>query len=102
MTITLRGTKGSELTHAELDGNFTDLAGQITNVENLYLSTTVASNTYLTLTSASSTYLTQTSASNTYLTQNSASNTYISLATLQSEVAASADFADFQTRIAAL
>mgnify|MGYP001583331222 FL=1 len=92
MTITLRGTKGSELTHAELDGNFTDLAGQITNVENLYLSTIAASNTYLTLTSASS----------TYLRQSTASTTYISLATLQSEVAASADFADFQTRIAAL
>jgi hypothetical protein len=28
MTITLRIPKGSELTHAELDGNFTDLAGQ--------------------------------------------------------------------------
>ena len=92
MTITLRGTKGSELTHAELDGNFTDLAGQITNVENLYLSTIAASNTYLTLTSASS----------TYLRQSTASTTYISLATLKSEVAASADFADFQTRIAAL
>lgn len=102
MTITLRGTKGSELTHAELDGNFTDLAGQITNVENLYLSTIAASNTYLTLTSASSTYLRQSTASSTYLTQNNASTTYISLATLQSEVAASADFADFQTRIAAL
>lgn len=92
MTITLRGTKGSELTHAELDANFTDLAGQITNVENLYLSTIAASNTYLTLTSASS----------TYLRQSTASTTYISLATLKSEVAASADFADFQTRIAAL
>ena len=112
MTITLRGTKGSELTHAELDGNFTDLAGQITNVENLYLSTIAASNTYLTLTSASSTYLTQSNASSTYLTQNNASTTYltqtnasttyISLATLQAEVAASADFADFQTRIAVL
>ena len=92
MTITLRGTKGSELTHAELDANFTDLAGQITNVENLYLSTIAASNTYLTLTSASS----------TYLRQSTASTTYISLATLKSEVAASADFADFKTRIAAL
>lgn len=102
MTITLRGTKGSELTHAELDGNFTDLAGQITNVENLYLSTIAASNTYLTLTNAASTYLTQSNAASTYLTQSNASNTYISLATLQSEVAASADFADFQTRIAAL
>lgn len=102
MTITLRGTKGSELTHAELDGNFTDLAGQITNVENLYLSTIAASNTYLTLTSAASTYLTQSNAASTYLTQSNASTTYISLATLQSEVAASADFADFQTRIAAL
>lgn len=28
MTITLRSTKGSPLTHAELDGNFTDLAGR--------------------------------------------------------------------------
>jgi hypothetical protein len=28
MTITLRIPKGSELTHAELDGNFTDLVGQ--------------------------------------------------------------------------
>ena len=102
MTITLRGTKGSELTHAELDANFTDLAGQITNVENLYVSTIAASNTYLTLTSASSTYLRQSTASSTYLTQTNASTTYISLATLQSEVAASADFADFQTRIAAL
>lgn len=30
MTITLRLTKGSELTHAELDGNFTDLDGRLT------------------------------------------------------------------------
>ena len=29
MTITLRTTKGSELTFAELDGNFTDLDGRI-------------------------------------------------------------------------
>lgn len=28
MTITLRSTKGSPLTHAELDGNFTDLAAR--------------------------------------------------------------------------
>ena len=28
MTITLRSTKGSALTYAELDGNFTDLAGR--------------------------------------------------------------------------
>jgi hypothetical protein len=28
MTITLRSTKGSPLTHAELDGNFTDLDGR--------------------------------------------------------------------------
>tara|TARA_A100001035_G_scaffold241246_2_gene207148 strand:+ start:6618 stop:7637 length:1020 start_codon:yes stop_codon:yes gene_type:complete len=32
MTITLRGQKGSELTHQELDGNFTDLAGQISSL----------------------------------------------------------------------
>lgn len=30
MTITLRSTKGSELSFAELDGNFTDLDGRIT------------------------------------------------------------------------
>jgi hypothetical protein len=30
MTITLRSTKGSALTHAELDGNFTDLDGRAT------------------------------------------------------------------------
>lgn len=29
MTITLRGTKGSALTHAEMDGNFTDLDGRV-------------------------------------------------------------------------
>ena len=82
MTITLRGTKGSELTHSELDANFTDLAGQITTVEN--------------------TYLTQVSASNTYLTLTSGANTYISLSTLKSTVAASSSFADFKTRIADL
>lgn len=34
MTITLRGTKGVELTHAELDGNFTDLDGRVTTLQN--------------------------------------------------------------------
>jgi len=29
MAITLRNTKGSALTHAELDGNFTDLNGRV-------------------------------------------------------------------------
>lgn len=33
MTITLRGTKGVELTHAELDGNFTDLDGRVTTLQ---------------------------------------------------------------------
>ena len=37
MTITLRGAKGSELTYAELDGNFTDLDGRLTIVEGDYL-----------------------------------------------------------------
>ena len=82
MAITKRLVKGSELTHAELDANFTDLEGQITTVENNYLTKVDASNTYLTLTSAGT--------------------TYISLATLKSVTAASADFADFQVRIAAL
>ena len=29
MAITLRNTKGSALTHTELDGNFTDLDGRV-------------------------------------------------------------------------
>jgi len=33
MTITLRSTKGVELTHAELDGNFTDLDGRVTTLQ---------------------------------------------------------------------
>ena len=33
MTITLRGTKGSALTHNELDGNFTDLNTRTTTLE---------------------------------------------------------------------
>jgi hypothetical protein len=33
MAITLRLTKGSELTHTELDGNFTDLDTQITKTK---------------------------------------------------------------------
>lgn len=32
MTITLRGQKGSALTHSELDGNFTDLDGRINSM----------------------------------------------------------------------
>lgn len=32
MTITLRNTKGSELTFAELDGNFTDLDTRVTSL----------------------------------------------------------------------
>lgn len=32
MTIVLRSTKGSALTHPELDGNFTDLVGQVSTV----------------------------------------------------------------------
>lgn len=33
MTITLRATKGSALSHNELDGNFTDLDGRVTTLE---------------------------------------------------------------------
>lgn len=33
MTITLRSTKGSALTHNELDGNFTDLDGRVTTAQ---------------------------------------------------------------------
>lgn len=35
MTITLRQTKGVELTHAELDGNFTDLDARKANAADL-------------------------------------------------------------------
>jgi len=35
MTITLRSTKGVELTHGELDGNFTDLDGRVTTLESV-------------------------------------------------------------------
>lgn len=74
MAIVLRLTKGSELTFAELDGNFTDLDNRLISLEGLNLNSRITT----------------------------LENTYISLATLKSEVAASSDFADFQSRISAL
>jgi len=38
MTVTLRATKGSALTHAELDANFTTLDGSAATVDKVYVS----------------------------------------------------------------
>ena len=38
MTIILRSTKSTALTHAQLDGNFTDLDGRTTTIEGAYIS----------------------------------------------------------------
>jgi len=38
MTIILRATKSTALTHAQLDGNFTDLDGRTTTIEGAYIS----------------------------------------------------------------
>lgn len=47
MAIVLRTTKGSALTHAELDGNFTDLQGQVNAKLDEALATTLAAATDL-------------------------------------------------------
>lgn len=109
MTITLRSTKGSELTHAELDGNFTDLDGRIqqidvfdsVNCQGLINATVVGQYAPLSVTTNLSNSLnTNTASINTI--NNTTLNNYILLTTLQATVAASTDFADFQSRIAAL
>ncbi len=38
MTITLRASKSTALTHTEMDGNFTDLDGRTTTIEGAYIS----------------------------------------------------------------
>ena len=108
MTITLRSTKGSELTHAELDGNFTDLDGRIQQINNLdsgqvqdLINNTVQNYAPLSVTNnLTNSVNTNTGSINTI--NNTTLNNYILLSTLKTEVAASADFADFQSRIAAL
>jgi len=86
MTITLRTTKGSELTYAELDGNFTDLDTRVLSLE----------------ADSADSRLISLEGGNFQSRITTLENTYISLATLKAEVAASIDFADFQSRIAAL
>ncbi len=39
MTITLRASKSTALTHTQLDGNFTDLDGRTTTIEGAYVKT---------------------------------------------------------------
>ena len=129
MTITLRTTKGSELTYAELDGNFTDLNTRVLAIEadsadNRLISLEGGNFhtriTALELDSADGRLLVLESQTlNTRITTlegqtldtrlttiesdfTVVENAYISLATLKTEVAASIDFADFQSRIAAL
>ena len=87
MTITLRTNKGSELTYAELDGNFTDLNTRVLDIE----PDSVASRL---ISLEGGNFQSRITA----LELDSA----VSLATLKTEVAASADFAAFKARIAAL
>jgi len=108
MTITLRSTKGSELTHAELDGNFTDLDTRIQQIDVFdsnnaqgLINATVAN--YATLSGLNN--LTNSVATNTSDISQIHTSTlpnYITINALKNVVAASADFADFQVRIAAL
>lgn len=108
MTITLRSTKGSELTHAELDGNFTDLDSRIQQID-----TFDSGNAQGLINATAANYATLSGLNN--LTNSVATNTsdisqihtstlpnYITINALKNVVAASADFADFQVRIAAL
>lgn len=87
MTITLRTNKGSELTYAELDGNFTDLNTRVLAIEADSVDSRLISLEGGNFQSRI-----------TALELDSA----VSLATLKTEVAASADFAAFKARIAAL
>lgn len=84
MAITTRLGKGSALSHAELDTNFTDLD-------------TRSSDNDIRLTALED----DTLDARLVVLETDISN-YVSIATLKAEVAASTDFADFQARIAAL
>lgn len=109
MTITLRSTKGSELTHAELDGNFTDLDGRIqqidvfdsVNAQGLINATVVGQYAPLSVTNNLTNSI-ATNTSNINQIHTSTLPNYITINALKNVVAASADFADFQVRIAAL
>ena len=108
MTITLRSTKGSELTHAELDGNFTDLDSRIQQIDTFdsgnaqgLINATVAN--YATLSGLNNlTNSVATNTSNISQIHTSTLPNYITINALKNVVAASADFADFKVRIAAL
>lgn len=108
MTITLRSTKGSELTHAELDGNFTDLDSRIQQIDVFdsvnaqgLINATVANYAPLSVTNNLTNSI-ATNTSNISQIHTSTLPNYITINALKNVVAASADFADFQVRIAAL
>lgn len=109
MTITLRSTKGSELTHAELDGNFIDLDSRIQQIDTFdsgnaqgLINDTLIGN-YATVSGLNNlTNSVATNTSNINQIHTSTLPNYITINALKNVVAASADFADFQVRIAAL
>lgn len=79
-SITTRAGKGSALTNAEVDANFTNInteLGQklVSSDLNPYLLSATAASTYQTIAGMSS-YLTTASAASTYLTQANAASTY--------------------------
>ena len=110
MTITLRNTKGSALTFNELDGNFTDLNSQIeglpdsAQVIGLIDANALDSGRGLALIDANALDSGRAIAliDSNYVSDRVDSAKFVSLAQLKTEVAASADFAAFKSRIAAL
>lgn len=96
MTITLRNTKGSALTFNELDGNFTDLNSQIEGLpDSAQVIGLIDENA---LDSGRAIRLIDSN----YISDRVDSDKFMSIPELKSEVAASADFAAFKSRIAAL
>ena len=96
MTITLRNTKGSALTFNELDGNFTDLNSQIEGLPDS--AQVIGLIDEYALDSGRAIKLIDSDYVNTRVD----SDLFMSITELKSEVAASADFAAFKSRIAAL
>ncbi len=116
MTITLRNTKGSALTFNELDGNFTDLVNQIEGlpdsaqvlglIDSAYINARADFDSAETLVLIDENALDSGRATglidSNYVNARVDSDLFMSITELKSEVAASADFAAFKSRIAAL
>ena len=130
MTITLRNTKGSALTFNELDGNFTDLNSQIEGspdsaqvlglidenaldsgraialIDSAYVNARADFDSAETLVLIDENALDSGRAirliDSDYVNTRVDSDLFMSITELKSEVAASADFAAFKSRIAAL